>query len=98
MSKHYSDKVKQLSKALDDAGKDVVSPSFFENCTSTVLIIAAIIPVIAFLIFYFSGFSFTQDKEGDKDVRSVKKVFIWTAVATLLGWAIIFAYKYFVGS
>lgn len=69
-----------------------------EKCIPTMAIAAAVIPLLIFLVLFFLQPGFVQRTEGNKSVRSVQKVFIYTLVISLIAWALMYCYSFFTGS
>lgn len=78
----FREKIKQLQQELSKCEKTLDS----EGGISMMTICAAVIPVLLFIVFYFLQPSFVQEKESGKPVRSLKKIFIWTAALTIVVW------------
>lgn len=90
-TKNYRDKVEQLENLLGEHQSKVQSK---QKCLPTMMIAGAITPVILFLLFFFIKPSFVQVKEGNKFVRSGKKVFMYTIVLTLVTWLGMYLFTY----
>ena len=89
----FRDKVSQLSNELRKAQEVLAS----EKCMSTTMIIACVVPIVVFLVLFFTGMKYFQkDDEAGASVRDVKKIFLWTGGITALSWGGLFAYsKYY---
>ena len=93
MSSGFRDKVAQLTAELDAAKKTLAS----ENCTPTIVIIGAVVPIVVFLGLYFGSPGFVMVEEEGKEVRSLKKVFMWLVIITLTVWGGLFGYHMYSG-
>ena len=65
-----------------------------ERCVPTMAIAGAVIPLLAFLFFFFLQPGVVQKKEGNKFVRDGKKVFYWTIGVTLVLWVGMYIFTY----
>ena len=88
----FKSRVDELSRRIDSAKAGVASK---EKCVPTLMIIGVIVPILLWLVLYFTQPSFVQQKEGDKYTRSTRKVFYWTIGATLVVWVALYMFTYF---
>ena len=91
MEKKYAEKTNVLKKLLD------VEKNKKEKCTPTMMIAAACIPLFTIVVLYFLQPSFINNKEGDRYVKSTKKLFVWTAGITVLSWIAMYLFTYCAG-
>lgn len=87
----FRDTYNKLSAELD--GKK----TSWMNCINMLWVIAILIPIIIGLLLFFVNPSFLQKKEGGKQVRNMKKFWIWTISVTLVLWGLLFLYTYCAG-
>jgi Trk-type K+ transport system membrane component len=90
----FKDKVAELQKKIDDAGKGVAAK---ESCFPTLMVVGIAIPFVILLLLFFLQPSFVQKKEGNKYVRDGKRIFYWTLAVTLIGWLGLYLYSYCMG-
>ncbi len=96
MSSSYEQKLNELAAEvarLEGASKGIPQGS----CASTLLVVAACVPLVVFLILFFFSPSFVKRKEGDQLVRDNSKVFGWTIAGTVFVWAAMYLYAYYNG-
>lgn len=89
MTSTFRDKVQQLEQELAKCNKTI------ESCggLSNVAIGSIAAPIVIFLALYFLSPGFVKVKNGKKDVRSFKKVIIWSFLISTVAWASIYGYS-----
>lgn len=90
----FRQKTAQLEQSIAKTSQTLKAK---ERCFPTMLIAAAVFPLIIFGILFFWQPSIVQRKEGSKNVRDNKKVFYWTLGLTVLVWAGMYGYSYWAG-
>lgn len=87
----YREKVQALQNELKRA-ESSLGP---EKCIPMTSIAAAVAPVLFFLALYFITPGFVRRSEGGKEVRDMKKVFMWTVILTLVSWGGMYLFTYY---
>jgi hypothetical protein len=90
----FEDKVNELQAQLDQGSKKIKAA---DSCYPTLMIAGIAAPFLLLIILFFLQPSFVQVKEGDKYVRSGRKVFYWSVALTLLIWLGMYLYTYCMG-
>jgi hypothetical protein len=86
----FGEKVEQLQQELKKAQTTLRS----EKCISVTMIAAGVVPVLVFLVLFFLSPKFVQVRNGNEYTRSLKKVFTWTALMSILLWIGIYLFTY----
>ena len=94
MASEFAKKVQALEDSISNAQTKSLS---VEACLPTLVIIGIIAPLIVFLVLFFVAPRFVKKKDGIKSVRSSRKVFLGTVIATLLIWSGLYVYAYMSG-
>lgn len=90
-SSEFAKKVSQLQEAIDGHTSQLATK---EKCLPMVLMIAAAVPLVVFLVLYFLQPGFVKKKDGGKSVRSGTKVFLWTLFVTVVAWVALYLYTW----
>lgn len=89
-SAEYREKINQLQDEL----KKVQTTAEVGRPYSMTTIAACATPLLIFILLFIATPFFVKEKnEDDEDVRSVKKVFIYTLVFTLVVWGGLYYYQ-----
>ena len=87
----FSDKIAKLSAQTDALQKEIMNK---EKCVPTLIIVGVATPIIWFIVLYMLQPGFVQVKEGDKYVRSNRRVVNWTLILTILVWISLYLYTF----
>lgn len=89
MTSTFRDKVQQLEQELARCNKTIESSGGLSN----IAIGSIVAPIVIFLALYFLSPGFVKVKTGKKDVRSFKKVVVWTILISTIAWGSIYGYS-----
>jgi hypothetical protein len=92
-SVEFSRRVEELEKCISGCDKNKSA-----RCIPTMLIMAALVPVVVWVLLFLVQPRFVQKKEGSKSVRDNKRVFYWTLLFTGLVWIAMYGYAWCKGS
>lgn len=87
----YDQAVRDLDAQVEKARGTIKNK---EKCIPYLMIISCIIPFVVFLVLYMLSPGFVQVEDNGKYVRSLKKVFYWTLIFSVILWIGLYLYSW----
>lgn len=93
-SLNFKDRIDRLSSAINRETKNV---SIKDQCMPTMVGIGIVVPFASMLVLFLARPSFVKKYEGNRSSISIKKLFIYTILSTLIIWASMYVFNMYKG-
>ena len=90
MADKFAERITDLENLLASTEKSVAAK---DRCMPTMVIAGLATPLVLLLLLFFIQPRFVTRKEGKRKIRDGKKIALYTAIGTVLVWAVMYFYS-----